>query len=86
MTEAQRIAREALQRATMRREKPVFSLSKSEQVSRLEQALAEHGCKAIVYAAQPKPAPAKPRRIPNLKEQAFAAVLADGEALMAARA
>jgi len=86
MTEAKRIAQEALQRAMMRREKPLSSLSKAEQVRRLEQAMASHNCKAVIYAAQPKPAPVKPRRVPNLKELAFAAVLADGEALMAARA
>ncbi len=86
MTEAHRIAMEALQRAKCKRAKPLRELSKAEIAKQLQQALAERNCQAIVYAAQPKPAAKKPRPVTNLKALAFAEVLADGAALMAARA
>lgn len=86
MTDAHRIAMEALQRAKCKRTNPLREPSKAEIARQLEQALAERNCLAVVYAPQPIPSPKKPRPVTNLKALAFAEVLADGAALMAARA
>lgn len=86
MTEAQRIAREALERAAARRAAPAKAPSKAELLQRLEAVRASCGTAVVLCPAQPAPERKQYRRPPNLKELAFAEVLADGAALLAARA
>lgn len=84
-SEAQRIAREALERVTARRAEPAKAPSKAELLQRLEAARASCGTVVVLCPAQPAPERKQYRRPPNLKEMAFAEVLADGAALLAAR-
>lgn len=84
-SEAKRIAREALERAAALRSTPAKAPSKAEILQRLEAARASCGTAVVLCPAQPAPERKQYRRPPNLKELAFAEVLADGAALLAAR-
>ncbi|MNJ59589.1 hypothetical protein D3C77_552820 [compost metagenome] len=86
MTYAQEIAQKALQRAQERQQNPVHYLSRDNLAISIAEASAAGTVEPILYAAQPIPGRRRHRPRPNLKTMAFAAVLADGAALLAAKA